>query len=95
MKVPPDISRVLEDFKDVFPDDVRAEPPPDRNIDHRIRLVEGATPPARPTYGMSNAELVELQTQLEDLIKKGFIRPSVSPFAAPVLFAPKPGGGLR
>lgn len=85
---------LLEKYKVVF-----SEPhglPPKRSVDHAIPLAdEGARPFSRPMYRMSPAELDELKKHLTDLIEKGFIRPSKSPWGAPVLFAPKPGGGLR
>lgn len=69
--------------------------PPHRDCDLKIELKEGATPPFGPMYSMSREELLVLRKFLEDNLKKGFIRPSNSPCASPVLFARKPGGGLR
>ncbi|CAI7905686.1 unnamed protein product [Closterium sp. NIES-53] len=82
-------------YTDVFPADLPAELPPERTSDHSIRLIPGSTPPVRPTYHMSTAELLELRRQLDDLLEKGFIRPSTSPYAAPVLFTRKKEGDLR
>ncbi|CAI7932609.1 unnamed protein product, partial [Closterium sp. NIES-54] len=93
--LPPPIQNLLNGYTDVFPDDLPAELPPERAIDHSIRLVPGSTPPVRPTYRMSTAELLELRRQLDDLLEKGFIRPSTSPYAAPVLFTRKKEGDLR
>jgi len=64
-------------------------------IDHEVRLKEGETPMCGPLYSMSRAELVVLKEWLEENMSKGFIRQSSSPFAARVLFAKKPDGGLR
>jgi hypothetical protein len=64
-------------------------------IDHDVRLKDGETPTWGPLYSMSRAELVVLKEWFEENMAKGFIRQSSSPFAAPVLFATKPGGGLR
>ena len=70
-------------------------PPHRPGIDHEVRLKDGETPTWGPLYSMSRAELVVLKDWLEENMSKGFIRQSSSPFAAPVLFAKKPGGGLR
>ncbi|CAI7893870.1 unnamed protein product [Closterium sp. NIES-54] len=93
--LPPPIQNLLNGYMDVFPDYLPAELPPERAIDHSIRLIPGSTPPVRPTYRMSTAELLELRRQLDDLLEKGFIRPSTSPYAAPVLFTRKKEGDLR
>ncbi|CAI7733187.1 unnamed protein product [Closterium sp. NIES-53] len=93
--LPPPIQDLLKGYTDVFPADLPAELPPKRAIDHSIRLIPGSTPPVRPTYRMSTAELLELRQQLDDLLEKGFIRPSTSPYAAPVLFTRKKDGDLR
>jgi hypothetical protein len=66
-----------------------------RPCDHKIDLKPGTTPPFGPLYNMSIEELRVLHKFLVDNLKKGFIRASVSPAASPVLFAKKPGSGLR
>jgi hypothetical protein len=63
-------------------------------IDHEVHLKEGETQTWGPLYAMSRTELVVLQERLEENMFKGFIRQSSSPFAAQVLFAKKPDGGL-
>ena len=68
---------------------------PARNPAGLLDLEPGKAPPCRPVYRMSPAELEELKRHIADLLKRGYIQPSRSPFGAPVLFAPKPGGGLR
>jgi len=70
-------------------------PPHRPGIDHEVRLEDGETPTWGPLYSMSRTELIVLKEWLEKNMSKGFIRQSSSPFAAPVLFAKKPGGGLR
>jgi hypothetical protein len=70
-------------------------PPHRLGIDHEVCLKEGETPTWGPLYSMSRAELIVLKEWLEENMSKGFIRRSSSPFAAPELFAMKPGGGLR
>ena len=64
-------------------------------INYRIKLDPGTKSPWGPLYNMSRDELLVLRKTLTDLLDKGFIRVSNSPAAAPVLFAKKPGGGLR
>jgi hypothetical protein len=86
---------VLKEFADVFPDDLPADLPPSRTVDFAIDLEPGHTPPSRPPYRLSRDELVELKEQLDELLAKGFIQPSVSPYGAPVLFVRKKEGTLR
>lgn len=69
--------------------------PPHRACDHKIELLPGKLPPAGPLYNMSEDELLVLRKFLDENLTKGFIRASKSPAASPVLFAKKPGGGLR
>ena len=85
----------LHEFLPLF-DPVAAEKlPPRRDCDHKIELKEGATPPFGPLYQMSVDELQVLRKYLKEQLDKGYIRASKSPAASPVLFAKKPGGGLR
>ena len=79
---------VVRDFPDVFPDDLPGLPP-EREIDFLIDLVPGIAPISLPPYRMAPAELKELKTQLQELVDRGFIRPSISPWGAPVLFVKK------
>jgi hypothetical protein len=69
--------------------------PPRREIDFSIDLVLGAAPVSKKPYRMSTPKLKELQMQLEELLKKGYIHPSVSPWGAPVLFFKNKDGTLR
>ena len=85
---------VVRDYPDVFPDDLPGLPPV-REIDFAIELELGTTPISIAPYRMAPAELAELKKQLQDLLDKGFIRPSVSPWGAPVLFVRKKDGSLR
>jgi hypothetical protein len=82
------INQLLQEFSDVFPDDV-IELPPKRDIDHEIKIFDNVTPPSQQPFRMSQPELAELKRQLENLLEKGFIRPSKSPYAAPVLLQRK------
>ena len=69
--------------------------PPHRDVDHGIDLVPGAKPPAKKAYGLSREQAQVVKSYIDDMLGKGFIRHSSSPFAAPVLIVKKPGGGLR
>ncbi|GKB90759.1 putative reverse transcriptase domain-containing protein [Tanacetum coccineum] len=88
-----DIS-VVREFKDVFPEDLSGLPP-QRQVEFRIDLVPGATPIAKSPYRLAPSEMQELSGQLQELQDKGFIRPSHSPWGAPVLFVKKKDGSLR
>eukprot|EP00253_Pinus_taeda_P018413 PITA_18413 len=85
---------VIQEFTDVFPEEIPGLPPR-RNIDFTIELVPGAAPMSRAPYRMSVPELTELKMQLQELLDKNYIRPSVSPWGAPVLFVKKKDGTLR
>jgi hypothetical protein len=84
---------VLEKFEDVFKEVPGL--PPKRDIDFSINLMPRAALVSKTPYIMSTPELKELQMQLEELLKKGYIRPSVSPWGALVLFLKKKDGTLR
>jgi hypothetical protein len=86
---------LVKEFADIFPTELPNELPPQRSIDHAIDLLPGSEPPSKPTYRLSYVEMNELQKQMTDLVSKGFIRPSTSPFGAPVLFVHKKDGTLR
>jgi hypothetical protein len=90
------LQKLIEEFPDVLPKgEVKPPFPPDRAIAHEIPTEPGKAPPHKPVYRLSEKELAELKTQLEDLINRGFITPSTSPYAAPVLFVPKKDGTSR
>jgi hypothetical protein len=89
------VEELLREFTDVFPENLPNSLPPDRGHLHRIELEPGHTPPSKPTYRLSFAEQTELKKQLLDLLEKGFIQPSKSPFGAPILFVKKKDGTLR
>ncbi|XP_070029718.1 uncharacterized protein [Nicotiana sylvestris] len=85
---------VVREFSEVFPDDLPGLPP-ERIIDFSIDLMPGTQPIFIHPYRMAPAEFNELREQLKDLLDKGFIRPSVSPWGAPVLFVKKKDGSFR
>ena len=76
---------VVSEFSEVFPTDLPGLPP-DRDIDFCIDVEPGTRPISIPPYRMAPVKLKELKEQLQDLLSKGFIRPNVSPWGAPVLF---------
>jgi len=83
---------VVKDYLDVFSE--LPGLPPDREMKFCIELVPGVTPIHKAPYRMAPAELKELKEQLQDLLHKGFIRPNVSPWGAPVLFVKKKDGTM-
>ncbi|GJT53740.1 putative reverse transcriptase domain-containing protein [Tanacetum coccineum] len=84
---------VVQEFPEVFPEDLPGIPPT-RQVEFRIDLVPGATPVARAPYRLAPSEMKELAEQLQELTDKGFIRPSSSPWGAPVLFVKKKDGSF-
>ncbi|XP_070004902.1 uncharacterized protein [Nicotiana sylvestris] len=86
-----DSALVVQDFLDMFLANLPGMPP-DRDIDFGIDLVPGTQPISIPPYHMETFELKELKEQLQELLDKGFIRPSVLSWGAPVLFMKKKGG---
>ncbi|KAJ9547259.1 hypothetical protein OSB04_019802 [Centaurea solstitialis] len=88
-----DIS-IVWDYPEVFPDELLGLPPP-RQVKFRIDLIPGAAPVAKAPYRLAPAEMQELSCQIQDLLDKGFIQPSSSPWGAPVLFVKKKDGSLR
>ena len=82
------------DYPDVFPKELSGLPP-HIEIEFAINIVPGATPASITPYRMAPMELKELKLQLQELLEKGFIRSSVSPWGAPVLFVKKKDGTLR
>ena len=85
---------IVREFPDVFPDDI-AGLPPEREVEFTIDLIPETEPISIPPYRMAPAELRELKAQLEELLSKEFILPSISPWGAPVLFMKKKDGSLR
>ncbi|GJT11674.1 putative reverse transcriptase domain-containing protein, partial [Tanacetum coccineum] len=86
--------RIVRDFPEVFPDDLLGLPHV-REVEFRIDLIPGASPVVRSPYRLAPSEMLELSNQLKELQEKGFIRPSHSPWGAPVLFVKKKDGSMR
>ncbi|KAA0032426.1 pol protein [Cucumis melo var. makuwa] len=85
---------VVRDCPDVFPEELPGLPP-HREVEFAIELEPGMVLISRAPYRMAPAELKELKVQLQELLDKGFIRSSVSPWGAPVLFVKKKDGSMR
>jgi hypothetical protein len=85
---------VVREFLDVFPNDLPGMPP-ERDIEFKIELQPGTAPIARSPYKMSWDELAELKIQLRDLLDKGYIRPSSTPWGCRALFVSKKDKELR
>nr|XP_027075956.1 uncharacterized protein LOC113699808 [Coffea arabica] len=85
---------VVSEYPDVFPDEL-VNLPPEREIEFEVNLCPGASPISKTPYRMAPAELKELKLQLQDLLERGFIHESGSPWGAPVLFVKQKDGTLR
>ncbi|KAJ0661910.1 putative nucleotidyltransferase, Ribonuclease H [Helianthus annuus] len=85
---------IVKEFPDVFPEELPSLPP-EREVEFTIELIPGAEPISKAPYRMAPLELQELKEQLQELLDRGFIRPSVSPWGAPVLFVKKKDGSMR
>ena len=96
VKARPSVSDIptVSDYPDVFPKEFLGLPP-QREIEFAIDIVPGATPASITPYRMAPVELKELKLQLQELLEKGFIRPSLSPWGALVPFVKKKDGKLR
>ncbi|GJP54452.1 hypothetical protein CLOM_g13540 [Closterium sp. NIES-68] len=93
--VPDDLAKIITEYPEIFPGDLPSGLPPERPQDHKIELEPGAQPTVRTQWRLTQPELQELRNELDYLLAKGFIRPSTSSFAAPILFTPKKHGGFR
>src|SRR5690606_20668101 len=94
-ELPSGMSKLLQEYSDVFPEEMPHGLPPIRGIDHQIDFVPGSALPNKPAYRTNPVETKELQKQVEELMSKGHIRESMSPCAVPVLLVPKKDGSWR
>jgi hypothetical protein len=86
--------KVVSEFLDVFPEDLPGMPPK-RKVEFATELIPGTTPISKRAYRVSGPELVELKKQIDELLEKGYIRPSTSPWSTRVLFVEKKDGTKR
>ena len=93
--LPSVVVSLLQEFEDVFPEEVPHGLPPIRGIEHQIDFVPGASIPNRPAYRSNPEETKELQRQVEELLEKGYVKESMSPCAVPVILVPKKDGTWR
>ncbi|MCO5567985.1 hypothetical protein L7F22_021681 [Adiantum nelumboides] len=85
-----ELSKFLNQFQDVFIDDIPGELPPKRgDDDHVIELIPGSSPPNKPLYRVSQAQQEEVMRQVNELVQKEMVRPSSSPFCSPILLVHK------
>jgi hypothetical protein len=91
---PSESINAVSDFPDVFPEELPGMPP-ERKVEFAIELILGTAPISKRAYQVSRPELVELKKQIDELLEKGYIRPSTSPWAALVLFLEKKDGTKR
>ena len=89
------LRKILAEYRDVFKDELPKGPPPKREVVHSIEVQPSSKPTYRTPYRLRPAEQDELEEQVRDLLAQGFIRPSQSPYGAPVLFVPKKDGRWR
>jgi hypothetical protein len=95
-KASPDLASipVVCEFPDVFPEDLPSQPS-DREVEFTIELEPGTAPISRRPYHMAPKQLAEMKKQLEELLEKGFIRPSSSPWGCPAIFVKNKDGTLQ
>jgi hypothetical protein len=91
---PSEAINVVSEFPDVFLEELPGMPP-ERKVEFAIELIPGTAPISKRAYRVSGPELVELKKQIDESLEKGYIRPSTSPWAAPVLFVEKKDGTKR
>jgi hypothetical protein len=89
------VSSVMQDFGDVFLEEVPAGLPPLRDIEHQIDFITSATLPNRAPYRTNPKETKEIQRQVQELLDKGYIRVSLSPCVVPAILVPKKDGTWR
>ena len=89
------VQELLEEYSDIFSNEIPAYPTKPRDVTLTIPLEPGAKPPNRPLYRYSPTEYEAMKAYVTDLLNKKLINPSSSPFGAPMIFVPKPDGTLR
>ena len=86
--------RIVNEYLDIFPEELLGMPPK-RDIEFIIELLPGTVPIAKRPYRMGVSELAELKKQIRELLDKGYVQPSSSPWGAPILFVEKKDGTQR
>ena len=89
------LRNIIQDYQDVFPEKLPKGVPPSREVEHAIETDPEAVPPSRAPYRLGPKEMDEMEEQIKDLLSQGYIRPSYSPYGAPILFVPKKDGRWR
>jgi hypothetical protein len=89
------LADLLKKYEDVLKFELPRGLPLERNVGHSILVEPGAPPPFRPTYRLSPIEQAEVKLKLTDLLEKGLVEPSTSPYGAPILFVGKEGVSLH
>jgi hypothetical protein len=93
--LPPIVANLLQKHMDVFPSEIPPRLPPMRGIEHKIDLIPGASLPNHVAYRTNPDETKEIQRQVQDLLDRGYIRESLSPYSVPVFLVPKKDGTWR
>ncbi|XP_071939171.1 uncharacterized protein [Coffea arabica] len=93
--LPSSITNLLQEYQDVFPEDIPTGLPPLRGIEHQIDFIPGSSLPNKAPYRTNPEKTKEQQRQVEELLSKGWIQESLSPCTVPVLLVPKKDGGWR
>jgi hypothetical protein len=91
----PTVGNVLQEYSDVFPSEIPVGLPPIRGIEHQIDLIPGASLPNRAPYRTNPEETKEIQRQVQELLDKGYVCESLSPYDVPVILVPKKDGTWR
>ena len=94
-RVPKEIARLLNEYKDIIAEDIPDDLPIVRSINHCMDLIPGASFPKKKTYRLTSIENEELNRKVHELLQKGLIRESLSPCVVPIVLAPKKNGEWR
>ena len=90
-----ELMELLQKHDQILTKELSAQLPPFREVNHEIDVESGSIPLSRPPFRLSQPELDELHRQMDQMLQRGFLRPSKSPYGAPVFFVRKADGTLR